>query len=95
MIPANQVFTKHPSTTSFVTTDWSDDLRPGETLVSVAWTVASGLTKVAEPLTGVVSTLWFSGGTDGNAYECTGLATYSSGRTEVWTIMIEVTTDYR
>lgn len=85
----DQYFGKDPDVVTYFTVDWADDVRPGEAVESATWIVPAGLTKLAEGLLQTIATVWLSGGTDGQSYECTCRATYDSGRSEDWTILVE------
>lgn len=58
---------------------WSSWLN-GDTIASVAWTVASGLTQESTTNTTTAATIWLSGGTAGTDYEVTCRITTASGR---------------
>ena len=56
------------------TLNWSDDLN-GSTVSSVTWTVPTGLTNEATSNTTTTATIRLSGGTPGQSYTVTCLAT--------------------
>lgn len=89
-ISRDQYFGKDPDVVTYFTVDWEEDVRLGEVLVGATWIVPAGITKIGEGLSGTVSTVWLSGGTDGQNYNCVCRATYDNGRTEDWTLVIRV-----
>lgn len=84
----NRQFTIDPGIVSPYTVNWEDDIRTGETLVATEWEVDAGITKVSEGFSAPYSTVWLSGASLGVTYKARCKATYSSGRTEYWTIFI-------
>lgn len=86
---AFDVVEKAPGTVAIFTIEWAPDIRPGETLDSCAWhSIEEGVVRVSDQLDGSVAQITISGGTLGQSYLATCRATYSSGRTEDWTIRI-------
>lgn len=81
---------KDPDTRTYFVLDWVDDVREGETLSATTWYVPAGITKISEALNGTVSTVWLSGGTAGQNYECVCRAVYDNSRTEDWTLVVQV-----
>lgn len=76
--------------------DWSHWLRDGEVLVDSDWTVQTGLTKVADPVSSILdpftdttSIVWVSGGTTGSFTARVHITT-SQGRQRDKTIIIRV-----
>jgi hypothetical protein len=82
------IFVKDPDATKFYDVDWSEWLLDGETLTAAAWTVPSGITKGATPLTDTVATVWLSGGTVGQTYPIAVRITSSLGRIDDRTIQV-------
>lgn len=75
--------------------DWR--FRDDDEIVSSAWTVQTGLTKVADPVTGIVdpftstrTTVWVTGGTAGSSYTALNRITTLKGRIRDKTITIRV-----
>lgn len=71
--------------------------RDNDEIVSSTWTVQSGLTKVADPVTGIVdpftsnsATVWVTGGTAGSRYTALNQITTLKGRVRDKTITIRV-----
>lgn len=58
-----------------------DLLADDESIVSSAWTVATGLTGGAETVIDQVAVKWLSGGSAGRSYWVDNVATTSAGRT--------------
>lgn len=96
----SQLFTLEPKDPNDVIdyhVNWSGWLREGETLTASSWTVQSGLTKIADPISSVVdpftdtnATVWVSGGTVGSSYTALNHITTSQGRQKDKTITIRV-----
>jgi hypothetical protein len=72
--------------------DWSQWLAVGETISTRTVTVATGLTKDSDSITGTSTTVtvWLSGGTAGVSYTVACKITTSSARTDERTITIRV-----
>lgn len=72
--------------------DWTDWLATGETISSVAWTVATGLTEdtLKRNNTGTVVSTWVSGGTAGTTYTVAAKITTSDGRIDERVLKIRV-----
>ena len=86
-------FTKDPSAILDYEIDWSDWLETNSDTISTStWTVPSGITKTADTKTTTTTTIWLSGGTDGNTYECVNriVTSAASPRTDERTIYIIV-----
>lgn len=71
--------------------------RDDDEIVSSTWTVQTGLTKVADPVTGIVdpftstsTTVWVTGGTAGSSYTALNRITTLKGRIRDKTITISV-----
>jgi len=78
----------------------------GRTLSSITWTVPSGITKVSDNtnavtikdidyLVNTVASIVLSGGTNGQTYEFTCLATFSDGSNHAVNILLKVTNETR
>lgn len=91
-MPAQVVmqFTKGPDEVLDYQLDWSALLGTDDTIATSAWTVAAGLTKDSDTRTLITTTLWVSGGTVGQAYECENQVTTAAGRTYERTISVLV-----
>lgn len=71
--------------------------RDDDEIVASVWTVQSGLTKVADPVSGVVdpftntsTTVWITGGTAGSSYTALNRITTLKGRIRDKTLTIRV-----
>lgn len=71
--------------------------RDNDEIVSSTWTVQSGLTKVADPVSGIVdpftsnsTIVWVTGGTAGSSYTALNRITTLKGRIRDKTITIRV-----
>jgi hypothetical protein len=82
-------FTKDPDAILDYSVDWTSWLG-SDTISSVVWTVATGLTQVLTSNTGYVATIWLSGGTDGQSYDIICRITTAGGRTDDRTFTIVV-----
>jgi hypothetical protein len=71
------------------TVDWTDWIG-ADTISSVTWTVATGLTKESQANTTTTATVWISGGTVGTDYSVECKITTAGGRTDERTITIRV-----
>lgn len=81
---------KVPGETVDVSFDWTDELKVGQTISSVAWTVGSGMTGSNEGASGAVVTKRIAGGTAGNDYRLTCTITKSNGEIVPRTVVISV-----
>lgn len=70
--------------------DWSDWLDTGETILSSLWTVDDGLTGSGESNDDTSTTIWLTGGTDGEDYKAVNHIVTSAGREDDRTITIKV-----
>jgi len=61
--------------------DWSARLDTGDAIASSTWIVPSGITKDSDNFGGSTTTIWLSGGTDGETYTFTNRITTDDGRT--------------
>ncbi len=62
--------------------DWSDRLEDGETILTSTFVVASGdIAKDSQEFSGALTTVWFSGGTEGVKNVITNRVVTSDGRT--------------
>jgi hypothetical protein len=84
-------FYKDPNATLDYQIDWSDWLGT-DTISSSDWTVPTGITEATHTNTTTTSTIWLSGGTAGNTYECINriVTADSPARTDDRTIYIIV-----
>lgn len=86
-------YLKDPNAKLDFSVEWEDWLASGETLSSVSWTVATGLTQSGSPAasnTTTRATVWLEGGTAGQDYDVTCRATTSAGRIDDRTLRIQV-----
>jgi len=84
-----QRFVKDPDAVSDYVVDWEEWLS-GDTINTVSWTVASGITEDSTSNTTTTATIWLSGGTAGQSYDVTCRIVTAAGRTEERTITIVV-----
>ena len=70
--------------------DWSGWLRPGDTIVTSTFIVASGLTKGTESHTDTTTSVFVSGGTVGVSYDITNHITTAQGRADDRTLTITI-----
>lgn len=82
-------FTKDPSAVLDYTVDWTDYLG-SDTISTVTWTVAVGITQSASMFASKTATIWLSGGTAGTNYTVACLVVTAAGRTDERTIQINV-----
>jgi hypothetical protein len=66
--------------------DWLGD----DTLTDAVWTIPSGLTKVTDGHSSTIITVWLSGGTLGQDYDCYVDFTTTGGREDRAMIRIKV-----
>lgn len=83
-------FTKDPSELLDYQVSWADWLLSGETIATSTWTVASGLTEGVSSATTTVTTIWLSGGTNGEFYDVTNHVVTSAARTGDRTFTIQI-----
>ena len=83
-------FTKDPGAILDYTVDWTDWLASGETISTSTWTLPSGITEQSSTNTTASTTVWLSGGTDGDTYEVVNHIVTSQSRTDERTIYIIV-----
>lgn len=69
--------------------DWSEWL-DGDTIIASSWIVEAGITPDSEAFTTTITTVWLSGGTTGEVYECTNRITTAAGRQRDQTISVRV-----
>lgn len=62
----------------------------GDTINSVVWTAATGITVSTSSNTNTVATVWLTGGTAGTDYLVTARVTTAAGRIEDWSLLIKV-----
>lgn len=70
--------------------DWSSWLATGETISTSTWVVPTGITKDSDSKTTTTTTIWLSGGTDGENYDVVNRIVTSAGRTDDRAITIKV-----
>lgn len=81
---------KDPDETLDYCWDWSQILPSGDTISSVTWTVAPGLTKENSTASTTTATVWVSGGTVGERYPIACKVTTVAGRIFERTQPVEV-----
>lgn len=69
--------------------DWSSWLG-SDTIATSVWSVPSGITQDSETETTTTSTIWLSGGTEGEVYELRNRIVTNAGRTADRTIKVEI-----
>lgn len=84
-----QQFIKDPDSVLDYQVDWSDWL-DGDTISTSDWTVPTGITEDSDSNSTTSATIWLSGGTAGNEYECVNQIVTAAGRTADRTIVIKV-----
>lgn len=87
--PAKTMRAKDPDSVLSYGIDWQLWLGAGIILTS-AWTVPTGLTKVSESNTDKATAIVLSGGTIGASYDVTNIITTVAGLTDSRTIRIPV-----
>lgn len=69
---------KDPDNKAFIELDWSDWLASDATITAAAWSLPTDLVEEAEStLSGSLTTLVYSGGTEGSKYTVTCRITYT------------------
>ena len=86
----DQVFYKDPNAVLDFIISWATWLATGETILTTAWTVGTGLTKDSDTNTTTTATAWFSGGTAGTDYFAACKITTTDSRTDERSILIRV-----
>ncbi len=90
-----ELFTKDVDAVLDYGFDWDDDTDPwlgtGETLSTSTWTVESGITKDSDSKTDTITTIWLSGGTEGERYTISNRIVTSDGRTDERSFIVSVT----
>lgn len=84
---------KDPDEVIRVSIDWSDKLAlssPTDSISTSTWILESGITLDSETETTTDATATISGGTRGNAYNCTNRITTSAGETWDRTVRVYV-----
>lgn len=87
MTTSNQ-FTKDPVGVLDYGWNWSDWLKPGETVAAHTITVETGLTLDSSASDGVIVAAWVSGGTVGKNYAVSCTVTTTQGRTDKRTVWL-------
>lgn len=72
--------TKDPDDVLDYQIDWTD-LLDGDTIATSTWTVPSGITRDSDTFSGVLTTIWLSGGTDAQTYVLTNQVVTTGART--------------
>lgn len=70
--------------------DWSKWLANNEHITGSAWTPSAGMIVESDTSTGVVTTVWLSGGTPGYPFTIVNHVTTDQGRQDDRTITIRV-----
>ncbi len=81
--------TKDPQATLDYRFDWSLWLVT-DTIVSVTWTVPSGITQTAATNTTTTATIWLSGGSAGTKYTVACRVTTTAGRIDERSLIVSV-----
>jgi hypothetical protein len=66
----------------------------GDTIASVVWTVATGLTNVRQTNTTTEAVVWLGDGAVGTDYPVSALVTTAAGRVEVFAFTVRVRAQY-
>ena len=86
-----QTFRKDPNAVLDYVLDWGENyLATGETISSVVWTVATGITEGVTSKTDTTTTIWLSGGTAGESYSIACKIVTSQSRTDERTFTVQV-----
>lgn len=83
------IFIKDPDATLDYTVDWTSWIG-ADTIATVTWTVASGITNSATSNTTLTATIWLSGGTVGQTYAIACKITTTAGRIDERTFTVTV-----
>lgn len=87
------MFVKAPNDVLDYEWDWSVWLPTGDTISTVSWTAADGLTIETSPAssnTTTTATVWLGGGTAGETYNVTCEVTTAAGRVAQWSQNVNV-----
>lgn len=85
-----ETVTKDPDATLDYGFDWTNWMQTSETISTVAWTVATGLTKGSEDTGDYIAKVWLSGGTAGQRYTVACKITTNQSRIDERTMTIIV-----
>ncbi len=81
---------KDPDEVLDFTVDWAKPLAVGDIIETSVWTLPTGVTKGAETFTNTSTTIWLSGGTDGQNYDLLNRIVTQGGRTREQTCTLRV-----
>ena len=81
---------KDPDEVLDYTLDWSGRLSGEDTIVTSSWTVPDGITNDDEERTNTSTTLWLSGGTEGQTYSFLNRVVTAGGRTMDQTVTLNI-----
>jgi hypothetical protein len=85
------IVTKDKDATKAFDIDWSDELLPGDSITASAWTVPAALTEAySSTYQTDYTTVWLSGGTVGEKYECVNRITTAYGERDDRTLVVEI-----
>ena len=87
---AFDTITKDPNATLDYGFDWTDWMQTSETISSVTWAIATGITKGSEVTGSYVAKVWLSGGTAGQRYTVACKITTNQSRIDERTMVIVV-----
>lgn len=59
---------------------WTKRIASGDAITASSWTVPDGITKQSDTFTETTTTIWLTGGTDGDEYEFVNRVTTTEGR---------------
>lgn len=86
-----RTFEKDPDAVLDYVIDWGDEwLETGDEIKTSTWTVPAGITKDSTSNTPTTTTIWLSGGTDGETYDLVNHIITDDGREDDRTITIKV-----
>ena len=80
---------KDPNATKDYEVDWSDWLG-GDTISASSWTLPAGITQQSAAFTSTTTTIFLSGGTEGNTYQLLNRITTAGGRSDDRTVELMV-----
>lgn len=86
-------FVKAPDDTLDYEWDWSVWMPTGDTISTVSFTAADGITIESSPApsnTTTTATIWLGGGTSGDTYDVTCQITTAAGRIAQWSQPVNI-----
>jgi hypothetical protein len=86
-----EIVSKKPSDELDYGFQWRKWLFTGELIISSVWTVPAGITRISDSITGTVTSVWLSGGTDGETYNLVNRIVTNQGRDKTLCLAVKVT----